>query len=201
MNILNLIIRDIESSIEQLKFRYYFNSSGLLYPKTTLIKTPDVRRIKFGKNCTLGNYTIIDIVDFTDFHCKQKACIQLGDSVYIGDQCNIRASGNPISIGADSMIANNVVIVSANHQTALGFLLREQPWDKERGGVCIGKDCWIGSHSTILSGAKIGDGSIVASGAVVRGIIPPNEIWGGSSSEFYKKKKLNTLIISRKNKK
>lgn len=188
MNIASLIIKEIKTWITHSIFRYYFNSKGLTYPKTTLIKTPDLGRIKFGKNCSIGNYTIIDIVDFSDVACKLQAYIQIGDAVYIGDQCNIRASGNPISIGADSMIANNVVIVSANHQTALGSLLREQPWDKERGGVCIGKDCWIGSHSTILSGAKIGDGSIVASGAVVRGIIPPNEIWGGVPAYFIKKR-------------
>jgi acetyltransferase-like isoleucine patch superfamily enzyme len=188
MKFIRFIISEIKISIIQFRFRCYFNVNRLSFAKTALFNAPDTQRIKYGNNCSIGDYTIIDIVDFKDCKINQKAHIELGDAVYIGEQCNIRASGNSIWIGADSMIANNVVIVSSNHQAAHGSPIRLQPWDKDRGGVYIGKDCWIGSHCTILSGANIGNGSIVASGAVVRGDIPPNEIWGGVPAYFIKKR-------------
>ena len=33
--------------------------------------------------------------------------------------------------------------------------------------IVVGKDVWIGAHATILKGVTIGDGAIVAAGAVV----------------------------------
>ena len=43
----------------------------------------------------------------------------------------------------------------------------------------IGNDVWIGEHATIKAGVKIGDGAIVASGAVVTKDVPPYAIVGG----------------------
>ena len=38
---------------------------------------------------------------------------------------------------------------------------------------------WIGARSTILGGVTLGEGSIVAAGAVVSRSVPPNTIVGG----------------------
>ena len=38
---------------------------------------------------------------------------------------------------------------------------------------------WIGSNATILAGVTIGDGAIVAAGAVVARDVPENTIVGG----------------------
>jgi acetyltransferase-like isoleucine patch superfamily enzyme len=38
---------------------------------------------------------------------------------------------------------------------------------------------WIGANATILDGARIGKGAVIAAGAVVDGEVPPYEIWGG----------------------
>jgi acetyltransferase-like isoleucine patch superfamily enzyme len=43
----------------------------------------------------------------------------------------------------------------------------------------IGRDAWIGARAIILPGVEIGDGAIVAAGAVVSRSIPPCEIHGG----------------------
>ena len=57
-----------------------------------------------------------------------------------------------------------------------------------RKGIKIGRDCWIGAKATILDGADIGDGCIVAAGAVVRGKIPPYSIIGGVPAKFIKER-------------
>lgn len=56
-------------------------------------------------------------------------------------------------------------------------------WEGERcedGCTEIGSDVWIGAHSVVLSGVKVGDGAIVAAGSVVTKDVPPCEIWGGN---------------------
>jgi acetyltransferase-like isoleucine patch superfamily enzyme len=45
--------------------------------------------------------------------------------------------------------------------------------------VHIGKDCWIGTNAIVLKGAQLGDGSVVAAGAVVTSKIPPRSLVAG----------------------
>ncbi|MGG3625213.1 CatB-related O-acetyltransferase [Bacillus gobiensis] len=52
--------------------------------------------------------------------------------------------------------------------------------DKEkRYSVIIGNDVWIASHVTLVEGINIGDGAIIATGAVVTKDVPPYAIVGG----------------------
>ena len=43
----------------------------------------------------------------------------------------------------------------------------------------IGSDVWIGAGSLVLDGRRVGDGAIVAAGAVVTGEVPPYAVVGG----------------------
>ncbi len=166
------------AEFRQFKIRICLSEKGLSCSRISKINFPDISRISNGSNCSIGDFSILDISD--DPRSPERlGSVLLGNSVYIGEQCNLRASGSGITVGNQTMIANNVVIVSANHQTGLGTPMYLQPWEKERSGVTIGDDCWLGSHATILPGSIIGDGSIIAAGAVVRGVIPPLSIWGG----------------------
>ena len=45
---------------------------------------------------------------------------------------------------------------------------------------------WIGSNATILPGVTIGDGAIVAAGAVVAKYVPPNTVVGGVPAKIIK---------------
>ena len=68
------------------------------------------------------------------------------------------------------------------------------------GRVVIGNNCFIGFHSIILKNTTIGDNCIIAAGAVVKGDIPANTVWGGCPArqictieEFYNKKIQNRI--------
>ena len=86
--------------------------------------------------------------------------ITCAEEVTIGDACNI---------------ANNVVIVDHDHR--FGKYGVED--GLESTPVHIGKNVWIGANAVILKGVSIGDGAIIAAGAVVNHDIPAYEIWGG----------------------
>ena len=52
----------------------------------------------------------------------------------------------------------------------------------------IGDDVWIGVNVVILRGVRIGDGAVIAAGAVVAKDVPENEIWGGVPARFIRKR-------------
>lgn len=52
--------------------------------------------------------------------------------------------------------------------------------------IIIGNDVWIGTRATICAGVRIGNGAIVAAGAVVTKDVPPYAIVGGNPAKVIK---------------
>jgi acetyltransferase-like isoleucine patch superfamily enzyme len=52
-----------------------------------------------------------------------------------------------------------------------------------KGNVVIGNDVWIGANSTIMSGIKIGDGSVIANNSHVVKNVEPYSIVGGNPAK------------------
>lgn len=50
----------------------------------------------------------------------------------------------------------------------------------------IGHDVWVGGHSIILNGVKVGDGAVVAANSVVTKDVEPYAIVGGVPAKFIK---------------
>ena len=60
-------------------------------------------------------------------------------------------------------------------------------WKFPTQPVEIGDDVWFGANTTVLAGAKIGSGCIIAAGAVVvRGDYPPRSILAGNPARIVK---------------
>ncbi len=55
-----------------------------------------------------------------------------------------------------------------------------------KGGNHVGNDVWIGTNAVILTGVKIGDGAVVAAGAVVTRDVPPYAVVGGIPAKILK---------------
>lgn len=67
---------------------------------------------------------------------------------------------------------------STKGPNAINFA-REDAFVGEHRSVVLGNDVWIGARSTILDGVTVGDGAIVAAGAVVVKDVAPYEVVGG----------------------
>lgn len=104
----------------------------------------------------------------------------------------------PLTIGKYVSIGGNVRRISINHPTegvtthpcwfnpVFGWVSTDF---RKKSHLKIGNDVWIGDNVTILPGCEsIGDGAIIAAGAVVTKNIPPYEIWGGVPANFIKKR-------------
>lgn len=110
---------------------------------------------------------------FPPFYADCGKNIHIGKQVFINMGCKFQDQGG-IYIGDGALIGHNVVLATLNHAKS----------PKDRGTMIpapihIGKHVWIGSNSTILPGVTIGDGAIVAAGAVVSKDVPENAIVGG----------------------
>ena len=60
------------------------------------------------------------------------------------------------------------------------------PWRTRGTTTNIGNDVWIGANVTTLQGVSIGDGAVVAAGAVVVKDVPPYAIVGGNPAKVLK---------------
>ncbi|QDV05116.1 2,3,4,5-tetrahydropyridine-2,6-dicarboxylate N-acetyltransferase [Planctomycetes bacterium Poly30] len=163
-----------------------------------------------AQHLTLGRG--VKIEDHAEIQCRSHRGVVLGDGVTIGRNVSIRpssyygheagegltigagscvgalswigASGH-VTIGVDVMLGPRVTILPENHVfERLDVPIKAQGVLRRR--VVIEDDCWIGAGATILSGVRIGRGSIVAAGAVVARSVPPRTVVGGIPARVLK---------------
>jgi acetyltransferase-like isoleucine patch superfamily enzyme len=126
------------------------------------------------KYFSLGNTTFIDHRENLIIH----------NGVYIGHHNFIEAS-NGIELGEGVQITNFVSITS--HSSHNSIRLYKQYYNSfnnlkgyERGSISIGAFTFVGPHSVIMPGAKIGNNCIVKAFSYVRGEFPDYSIIAGN---------------------
>ncbi len=111
--------------------------------------------------------------------------LQLADHVYIGPFNFIEASGG-VTIGEGVQITHHVSIVTHSSHRAQRLLGRAYvDWADQRpgwvaGAVEVGPYCFIGPHSLVEAGARLGRGCIVRAGSVLRGDFPAFSVIAGN---------------------
>ncbi len=103
--------------------------------------------------------------------------LTLGENSYLREYCVIGVNSE-IRIGRDAMIAPAVTIRDTDH----AFARTDIPMNQQgitTAPVIIGDDVWIGHGASVLKGVTIGDGAIIAAGAVVTMDVAPYDIVGG----------------------
>jgi chloramphenicol O-acetyltransferase type B len=112
--------------------------------------------------------------------------VEIGRNFYIGRDSFIESD---VIIGDNVIWANRVALVGRydhNYQQigvpirlASQIRDRDYNWLGLNSMTVIGNDVWVGYGSTIMSGVKIGEGSIIAAGSVVTKDVEPYSIYGG----------------------
>lgn len=116
--------------------------------------------------------------------------ISAGRSFSINSGALIDGRGG-VAIGDHVMIGPYAVIVSSDHD----FRQIEKPMtacDHILKPVTIGNDVWIGARAVICAGITIGNGAVVAAGAVVTVDVNDFEIVGGVPAEVIGTRKPDT---------
>ena len=92
-----------------------------------------------------------------------------------------QAANAKIVIGNGTWIANNVGIITTNHD------LRDPSVHGEGKEIQIGECCWIGFNSVILPGVTLGPHTIVGAGSVVTHSFPDGYcVIGGNPARYIK---------------
>lgn len=131
-----------------------------------------------GTRITVGAHSVID--SFVKIKpAGGSGDVLIGEHVVINSGC-VLYSGHGIRIGKHVAIAANCTLAPVNHAFAdRTRLIREQGFLPSRGGIVIEDDVWIGANCVLLDGTVLGQGCVLAAGAVVRGAIPPYTVWAG----------------------
>jgi len=127
----------------------------------------------------IGPFTILDLLSDPTAEFTTPSVIRIGKRTAINEFNSIRASGSEIVIGDNCLLSQYVAVIGSNHAITRGQPMRDQPWDLTKAGVRIGNDVWIGAHAVILPGVEIGDGAVVAAGAVVTRNVPAYAVVAG----------------------
>lgn len=110
--------------------------------------------------------------------------VSLGNDVHIGENNHFLCSRSYIKIGDHVMFGPNVTFITGNHRyDIVGKYMTQvteaEKKDEDDGPIILEGDNWIGANSTVLKGVTIGEGAIVAAGALVNKNVPPFSIVGG----------------------
>ena len=105
--------------------------------------------------------------------------INIGAKFSCNTNLHINASGGGIiSLGQNVLIGPNVVMRTSNHN----FLNRTKNINEQghnSGDIKIEDNVWIGANCVILPNVHIGEGAILAAGAVVNKDVAPYTVVGG----------------------
>lgn len=101
--------------------------------------------------------------------------IKIGGNVFINRKCHFDLN-EKITIGDNTFIGAEAMFLTSSHEIG--------PPEKRAGlnkdlPIVIGKGCWIGARSTILQGVEVGEGCIIAAGAVVNKNCEANGLYAG----------------------
>lgn len=121
--------------------------------------------------------------------------VDVGDYSY--GELNIVSFDNKtnLHIGKYVSIAQNVTfLLDVEHHTdhlmtypfKAKILLDPQPETFSKGDIVIDDDVWIGYGATIMSGVHIGQGAVIAAGAIVVKDVNPYAIVGGVPAKVIK---------------
>lgn len=137
--------------------------------------------VHLGNSCSIGAFS--RLIVGRNYRLLGKGIV-IANNVGIGEFAYIGGAGG-VSIGNGCVVGQYFSIHPENHIFEdLSSEIRFQ--GTSRQGVVIGNNCWVGSKVTVLDGTTIGNGCVIAAGAVVRGDFGDNVVIGGIPAKVLK---------------
>ncbi|MBP7570676.1 MAG: acyltransferase [Acidobacteria bacterium] len=122
-----------------------------------------------GASITLGDEVLVGRNSIV--RCRGES-LTIGDGTDIGCNC-IVATDSRLAIGKDVLVAAYTYIAAGgNHNYADRTVPIRKQGFTSRGGVTIGDDVWIGSHTAILDGVTVGRGAVIGAHSLVNKDLP-----------------------------
>jgi acetyltransferase-like isoleucine patch superfamily enzyme len=174
---------------------------NVVFGCNTVLRHP--HKIKIGNNVVIDDNVVLDAkgvknngITLKDgvfigrnsiLSCKD-GDIELDENANVGFNCEILSSSK-VKIGKNGLIAAYSYIMGGGSYALDPKIPINQQYDFEgKGGVELKEDVWVGAHCSILDGVTVGQGSVIAAGAVVTKTIEPMSISGGTPAKLIKKR-------------
>jgi len=164
-----MIIKSLKSNLK--KMIYPIRISYYNWRNDTIIGSVKASlKAKYGFKVSIGENTVI------------------ADNVTIGDYSYVNSNSyiENCIIGKFCSISSGVYIAPAEHDYKLLTTSPISGFMKKPSKVIIGNDVLISLNAVILQGIKIGDGAVIAAGAIVTKDVEPYEIVGGNPAKHLK---------------
>jgi acetyltransferase-like isoleucine patch superfamily enzyme len=180
MNFFRALLKLPYRAYLKLRTRWLLARSRVRYATLPSFQTPILPYISNSGEITLGTgFRIDSFFAASRLITEGTGRIEIGDCVYINSGVHIIAAEG-VTIGSNTKIAPEVIISDTSHHKTTP----DRPAAPQK--VTIGRNVWLCTRAIILPGATIGDHSVVAAGAVVRGTIPPRSIVSGNPAVVIK---------------
>jgi acetyltransferase-like isoleucine patch superfamily enzyme len=140
------------------------------------------KTLHMGRNVALnvyGDLIVGERVTLSDgcaIEVGPRGRLVLGDDVFIGRH-SVLVAQESIDLGRHTLIAEHCTVRDQDHH--LDPEERRRETRARTAPVVIESNVWVGAGARILKGSQIGQGSIIAANAVVRGPIPSGVVAGG----------------------
>ncbi|WP_063641983.1 CatB-related O-acetyltransferase [Saccharothrix espanaensis] len=138
----------------------------------------------------VGDYTYYDDPEHATEFATRNVLYGYGrEKLVIGRFCALATDTRFIMAGANHLTTG----VSTFPFTIFGGQWAESTLDlmttmRTRGDTVVGNDVWFGYDTTVMPGVRIGDGAIIATGAVVTSDVPPYTVVGGNPARPVKQR-------------
>jgi acetyltransferase-like isoleucine patch superfamily enzyme len=108
--------------------------------------------------------------------------VQIGRCVHVASFCHIGVGGGTVIIGDYANLSSGAKVLSAVTRPESRCISAASPreWqDIDYRVTRIGPNACLYTNAVVLPGRTIGEGAVIAAGAVVTRDVPPWEIWAG----------------------
>ena len=156
------------------KIRFLFNRKcawSVITYASRIHKTASVRQKCRIYGSAVGRYSYIGRNSLV-----QDA--EIGQFCSISEGCNLGLPSHPVDF-----VSTSPVFLNGSNILRKNFA--KIPYEDCQKTV-IGNDVWIGAHAQVKGGVTIGNGAIIAAGAVVTHDVPPYAVVGGIPAKVIK---------------
>jgi acetyltransferase-like isoleucine patch superfamily enzyme len=156
------------------RFARFGDGSTIAFPHAALMGE---RRIEIGTGTIIGPHASLSAGMPSQADDDGPPVVTIGDRCLLGKGIGV-VGHQRIVIGDDVFTGHYVYITDQNHgYEDLTLPIGTQLWRDEP--VEIGAGSWLGHGSVILPGTRLGAHTVVAAGAVVRGVFADNVVLAG----------------------
>ena len=110
--------------------------------------------------------------------------LAIGDYVALSEHV-VCYTVDKITIGRQTTVSRDAFLCCASHDVTSPIM------ELTFAPITVGSNAWIAARSIVMPGRKVGDGAVVAAGAVVVNDVEPWTVVGGNPAKFITKRELN----------